>query len=169
MPEIDSASGPAVTIERRRNQLMFRFKTPFMILALGLIAPICAYAANFCVAVNGGFGSGGGTSYIAPAFTLPAKNNCAAWSGFTKTASTVIAISTGTGCLSNSGKVLTLSIFNTDPEFFGAGAFVSDQIQLCPKGVTGCPITGQDFGNFGGNAVEQTCTASLLRLPTTHD
>ena len=125
-------------------------------------------ASNFCVAVNGGFGSGG-TSYIAPAFTLPAKNNCAAWSGFTKTASTVIAISTGTGCLASDGRVLTLSIFNTDPEFFGAGKAVADQIQLCPQGVTGCPITGQDIGNFSGSAVEQTCTASLLTIPPTHD
>ena len=147
---------------------MFRFKTPFMVLALVPIAPICAYAANFCVAVNGGFGSGG-TSYIAPAFTLPAKNNCAAWSGFTKTATTVIAISTGTGCLANDGKVFTLSIFNTDPPFFGAGKAASDQIQLCPKGVTGCPITGQDLGNFADPAVQQTCTASLLTLPPTHD
>jgi hypothetical protein len=127
-----------------------------------------AVASNFCVAVNGGFGSGG-TSYIAPAFTLPAKNNCAAWSGFTKTATTVIAISTGTGCLASDGKVLTLSIFNTDPEFFGEGKAVSDQIQLCPKGVTGCPITGQDLGNFAGLAVQQACTASLLTLPPTHD
>jgi hypothetical protein len=147
---------------------MFRCKTPLMVLALGLIAPICAYAANFCVAVNGGFGTGG-TSYIAPAFTLPAANNCTPWSGFTKTATTVIAISTGTGCLSKSGKVLTLSIFNTDPQFFGDGTAVSDQIQLCPKGVTGCPIAGQDFGNFGGTAVQQTCTARLLNLPQTHD
>jgi|SRR5215469_14989153 len=148
---------------------MFRFKTPFMVLALGLIAPICAYAANFCVAVNGGFGSGG-TSYIAPDFTLPAKNNCATWSGFTKTATTVIATSTGTGCLASDGRVLTLSIFNTDAEFFGAGTAVLDQIQLCPKGVTGCPITGQDVGNFGpGLAVQQTCTSSLLTLPPTHD
>jgi hypothetical protein len=148
---------------------MFRLKTPFMVLALGLIAPICAYAANFCVAVNGGFGSGG-TSYIAPDFTLPAKNNCAAWSGFTKTATTVIATSTGTGCLASDGRVLTLSIFNTDAEFFGAGTAVLDQIQLCPKGVTGCPITGQDVGNFGpGLAVQQTCTSSLLTLPPTHD
>ena len=53
---------------------MFRFKTPIIVLALGLTAPIYAYAANFCVAVNGGFGSGG-TSYIAPVFTVPAKNN----------------------------------------------------------------------------------------------
>jgi hypothetical protein len=147
---------------------MFRFKTPFMVVALGLITPIGAHAAGFCVASNGGFG-GGGTSYIAPAFTLPAKNHCAEWSGFTKTASTVIAISTGTGCLSNSGRVLTLSIFNTDPLFFGAGKSVSDQIELCPDGVAGCPITGEDVGNFGGIAEEQTCTASLLKLPETHD
>ena len=147
---------------------MFRFKTPFVLLALGLIAPIYAYAANFCVAVNGGFGNGG-TSYIAPAFTMPAKNNCAAWSGFTKTAASVIAISTGTGCLASDGRVLTLSIFNTDLEFFGAGVAVLDQIELCPKGVTGCPITGEDIGNFTGPAVQQTCTASLLTLPPTHN
>ena len=147
---------------------MFRFKTPFMVLALGLIAPVCAYAANFCVAVNGGFGNGG-TSYIAPTFTLPAKNNCATWSGFTKTAATVIAISTGTGCLASDGRVLTLSIFNTDLEFFGESVAVLDQIQLCPKGVTGCPVTGEDIGNFTGPAVQQTCTASLLSLPPAHD
>ena len=99
---------------------MFRFKTSFMVLALGLITPISAYAANFCVEVNGGFGHGGHT-LIAPGFTLPAKNQCAAWSGFTKTASTVILISHGTGCLSNSGRVLDLSIFSTDPDFFGIG------------------------------------------------
>ena len=136
--------------------------------SLGVVLSGAALAQNFCVAVNGGFGSGG-TSYIAPTFTLPVKNNCAAWSGFTKTASTVIAISTGTGCLASDGKVLTLSIFNTDPPFFGAGKAVSDQIQLCPKGVTGCPITGQDLGNFAGPAVQQTCTAGLLKLPPTHD
>ena len=120
------------------------------------------------MAVNGGFGKGG-TSYIAPTFALPAANHCAPWSGFTKTASTVIAISNGTGCLSKSGKVLTLSIFNTDPPFFGAGSAVSDQVQLCPTGITGCPISGQDQGNFGGSAAQQTCTAALLTLPDTHD
>src|SRR6516165_9746382 len=146
----------------------FHTLTSVATVSLGVVLSGAALAQNFCVAVNGGFGSGG-TSFIAPAFTLPAKNNCAAWSGFTKTATTVIAISTGTGCLASDGKVLTLSIFNTDPEFFGAGASVSDQIQLCPKGVTGCPITGQDLGNFAGPAVQQTCTAGLLTLPPTHD
>ena len=147
----------------------FHTLTSVATVSLGVVLSGAALAQNFCVAVNGGFGSGG-TSYIAPAFTLPAKNNCAAWSGFTKTATTVIAISTGTGCLASDGRVLTLSIFNTDLEFFGAGVAVLDQIELCPKGVTGCPITGQDVGNFGpGLAVQQTCTASLLALPPTHD
>src|SRR6516225_5346141 len=146
----------------------FHTLTSVATVSLGVVLSGAALAQNFCVAVNGGFGSGG-TSYIAPTFTLPVKNNCAAWSGFTKTATTVIAISTGTGCLASDGRVLTLSIFNTDPAFFGAGKAVADQIQLCPKGVTGCPITGQDVGNFAGPAVQQTCTASLLTLPPTHD
>ena len=147
---------------------MMRFKTPYIVLVLGLIAPIPTYAANFCVAVSGGFGNGG-TSFIAPTFTLPAKNHCAAWSGYTKTASTVIAIANGAGCLASDGKVLTLSIFNTDPLFFGPGDSVSDQIRLCPTAVTGCPISGQDTGNFTGSATQQTCTTSLLTLPPTHD
>jgi hypothetical protein len=147
---------------------MYRCTSPGIVLALGLIAPVAGHATNFCVAVGGGFGNGG-TSYIAPIFKLPAQNHCAPWSGFTKTASTVIAIANGTGCLAAGGKVLTLSIFNTDPEFFGAGASVSDQIQLCPTAVTGCPISGQDVGNFSGTAAQQTCTSTLLNLPATHD
>ena len=146
----------------------FHTLTSVATVSLGVVLSGAALAQNFCVAVNGGFGSGG-TSYVAPTFTLPVKNNCAAWSGFTKTATTVIAISTGTGCLASDGRVLTLSIFNTDPQFFGEGKAVADQIQLCPKGVTGCPITGQDLGNFAGPAVQQTCTAGLLTLPPTHD
>jgi hypothetical protein len=136
-------------------------------MAAVLIAPVCD-AANFCVAVNGGFGSGG-TSYIGTGFAVPAAGICKPWSGFTKTASTVIATAVGTGCLSSNGKVLPLSIFNTDPPFFGAGGSVSDQIQMCPEGVKGCPISGQDQGNFGGSAAEETCTTALLNLPATHD
>jgi hypothetical protein len=146
---------------------MFRFRTVHIFVALGLIAPTCIYAANFCVAVNGGFGNGG-TSYVAPNFTLPAGRHCVPWSGFTKTASTVIAISTGTACLSGNSKVLTLSIFNADPDSFGAGMSVSDYVELCPEGVSGCPITGRDQGNFAGSAAEETCTNTLLQLPVTH-
>jgi hypothetical protein len=147
---------------------MSRFKTLHLFLALGLIASAPAFAANFCVAVNGGFGSGG-TSFVGPGFEAPAANACEPWSGFTKTATTVIGTATGTGCLSSNGKVLTLSIFNTDPPSFGAGVTKSDYIQLCPQGVKGCPISGSDQGYFAGPAAEQTCTAALLKLPAAHD
>ncbi len=147
---------------------MVRFKATQLFLMLGLSAPLPAYAANFCVAVNHGFGHGG-TSYIGPSFELPASGNCKPWAGFTKTASSVIAMASGTGCLSSDGKVLTLSILDTDPQYFGAGTSALDYIQLCPKGVTSCSISGSDQGNFNGSAAEETCSASLLKLPETHD
>ena len=148
---------------------MRRFKTPLLCLLLGLLAPVCA-SANFCIRVNGGFGNGG-TSFIGKGFTLPAAGLCRPWAGFTKTASTVIANSTGAGCLSSDGKVLTVTVFSTNPSFFGPGGFGSDHIRLCPAGVTGCPIGGgTDSGSFGpGPAARQTCTTSLLRLPAIHD
>jgi hypothetical protein len=37
------------------------------------------------------------------------------------------------------------------------------------KGKPGCTISGQDQGYFGGTAAEQTCTATLLNIPVTHD
>ncbi len=147
---------------------MSRCTTSTILVALVLIAPIPTYAANFCIAVSGGFGKGG-TSFVAPSFTVPAKNACAAWSGFTKTASTVIGIATGTGCMSSNGKVLQFSIFNTDPPFFGSNTAESDQLVLCPTGTSGCPVSGEDTGYFSGKAAQQTCTSTLLTLPQTHD
>ena len=146
---------------------MFRLIESCALAALCLAAPSQGHAA-FCVAVNGGFG-GGGTSYVAPGFKLPTANHCAPWAGYTKPATTGVAFASGTGCLAAGGKVLTLSIFDTDPSFFGTGASASDQVQLCPTGVSGCPISGQDSGTFSGTAAEQACTTSLLTLPQTHD
>jgi hypothetical protein len=148
---------------------MLRSKISHLSLVLGLTVSVPAYAANFCIAVNGGFGKGGGTSFIAPSFPLPVSGMCKPWSGFTKTGTTVIAFATGTGCLSSDGKVLTFSISNTDPDNFGSGVAVSDQIVLCPKGITSCPVSGNDQGNFAGTAAQQTCVAALLKLPDTHD
>jgi hypothetical protein len=67
--------------------------------------------------------------------------------------------------------VLTVTVFSTNPSFFGPGGFGSDHIRLCPAGVTGCPIGGgTDSGSFGpGPAARQTCTTNLLRLPAIHD
>jgi hypothetical protein len=149
---------------------MLRFKTSHLCLLLGLIAPVCGSAANYCIRVNGGFGNGG-TSFIGKGITLPTAGLCKPWFGFTKTASSVIANSAGAACLSSDGKVLTVTVFSTNPSWFGPNGFGSDHIRLCPAGVTGCPIGGgTDQGSFGpGPAAPQTCTTNLLRLPAIHD
>jgi hypothetical protein len=119
--------------------------------------------------VNGGFGNGG-TSFVGKGFSVPAAGLCKAWTGYLKTASSVIANSTGSGCVSNDGKVLTLTILSTDPPFLGAGVIAVDHIRLCPGGASGCPLGGgKDSGTFGGPAAKQTCTTSLLNLPALHD
>jgi hypothetical protein len=149
---------------------MFRLKTPHLFLLLGLIVPLFSSAANYCIAVGGGFG-GGGTSFIAIDFTLPTAGLCTPWAGFTKTASTVILTTTGTACTSTTGSVLTLSVFSTDPPFLGSGQLASDYIQLCRNGGSSCAAgTGSDQGYFGSTPAEkETCTATLLKLPPTHD
>jgi hypothetical protein len=120
----------------------------------------------FCVATGGGFGSGG-TTFVAPGFTVPAKNNCSAWSGFTKTASTVILTTTGAACLSTTGKTLTVNVSSADPDFLANPA--SDYIQLTRASSTGPFSGGTDQGQFAGSADQITCTSSLLSLPDIHD
>lgn len=143
--------------------------TKLLSCALAAVISGAAHAeSNYCIAVGGGFG-GGGTSFIGRGFAVPAAGTCVPWSGFTKTATTVILMTSGTGCLSTNGKVLTVSVSSADPSFLGAGQIGSDYITLCPAGVTGCPISGSDQGAFGGTADTETCTAALLKLPATHD
>jgi len=147
---------------------MFRFKTSQLLLfpLLGLI-PAHSFAANFCIAVAGGFGHGG-TTFIGPSYAVPAGGNCTPWAGFTKTASSVILTATGTGCLSSDGKVLTVSVMNADPPFFGTGQVRADYIRLS-RPTTSQNFNGQDSGFLGGNATRVTCTSTLLHLPETHD
>jgi hypothetical protein len=122
----------------------------------------------FCIATAGGFGSGG-TTFVGPGFTVPAENNCASWSGFTKTASTVILTTSGSACLSSTGKTLTVSVSSADPDFVGAGSQVSDYIQLTRTGTTGSFTGGTDQGEFAGSADQVTCTSGVLSLPDSHD
>jgi hypothetical protein len=150
---------------------MLRFKTSHLFLALGLIAPVWASAANLCIKVNGGFGNGG-ISFVGKGFALPAAGLCKPWAGWAKTGTSVIFTSTGTACLSGDGKVLTAEIFSTDPEFLGTGGnFIVNHIQLCPGGATGCPFGGgtADGDFFSGAAATQSCTTKLLSLPALHD
>jgi hypothetical protein len=149
---------------------MTRFKSSLVMLTLGLIAPLCSNAADYCIAVNKGFGQGG-TSFIGKGFALPVAGACRPWSGFAKTATSVIAISAGAGCLSSDGKVLELTISSTDPAYLGSGVSSSDHIKLCPGGATNCPIGGGFAVGLlsNGPAKAQTCTSALVKLPAIHD
>jgi hypothetical protein len=121
----------------------------------------------FCIATAGGFGSGG-TTFVAPGFTVPAENKCTQWSGFTKTASTVILTTSGAACLSSTGKTLTVSLSSLDPAFLGTNP-ASDYIQLTRASSTGSFSGGTDQGQFAGSADQITCTSGLLSLPDMHD
>jgi len=121
----------------------------------------------FCIATAGGFG-GGGTTFVAPGFTVPAQNKCTQWSGFTKTASTVILNSSGAACLSSTGKTLTVNVSSADPAFLATNSAL-DYIQLTRASSTGSFSGGTDQGQFAGSADQVTCTAGLLSLPDVHD
>jgi hypothetical protein len=124
---------------------------------------------SFCIAVQGGFGVEGGTTFVAPTFAVPAPGSCAQWSGFTKTAATIILSTSGSACLSSSGKTLTVSVSSVDPDYLGAGAAASDYIQLTRTSTTGSFGGGTDQGEFAGSADQITCTANVLSLPDIHD
>jgi hypothetical protein len=121
---------------------------------------------SFCIAADGGFG-GDGATFVEPSFTVPGENKCTPWSGFTKTATTVILNTSGAACLSTTGKTLTLSVSSADPSFFTNP--VSDYIQLTRTSSTGTFTGGTDQGQFAGSADQITCTSSLLTLPDSHD
>ena len=136
-------------------------------LAALMAAP--AYATPFCIAVGGGFGNGG-TTFVGRNFVQPTANSCTAWTGYTKTASTVILFTSGTVCLSSNSQVMTVSVSSQGPSFLGADRLVSDYIQLCPQGAGHCPIgSGSDVGFFSGTASVETCTSALQQLPSVHD
>jgi len=146
-------------------------------LAAGLVGSVEAGPAPYCIAVGGGFGSGG-TTFVARQFTVPPANQCTPWAGYTKTSSTVVLNTSGSACLSEDGHVLTVGVSSVNPNWTG-GAYAPDFIQICPEGVK-CtsadrsvedqPLAGHgiDLGFFGGSAEEIKCTQSLLTLPNSH-
>lgn len=123
---------------------------------------------DFCVAVNGGFGSGG-TTFVGKGFTAPFGGRCKPWSGIVRTATTVVGTSTGAACLSNDGRLLTITVQTTAPEFLGSTVHAADHIELCPV-ANNCPIgSGIDRGTFGGPAAQIACTPALVTIPSVHD
>ena len=146
-------------------------QSSLVVLSLSL-APVHSFAAAappapYCIAVNGGFG-GGGTTFVARSFSLPEASKCTPWSGYTKTASTVILTTSGAACLSSDSTALTVSVSSADPDFVGAGNFVVDYIKMSRTSATD-PFAGQDAGYFTGSAEPTSCTSDLLTLPSYHD
>ena len=70
---------------------MTLIKPSHVMLMLGLVAPLCSNAADFCIATNGGFGNGG-SSFIGKGFALPAGGAWLPWWGLTKNASSLIGL-----------------------------------------------------------------------------
>jgi hypothetical protein len=140
-----------------------------------LLAPVHSFAATpapgpapYCIAVNGGFGNGGST-YVARNFTMPDASKCTPWTGYTKTATTVVLTTDGTACLSSDSTALTVSVASADPDFFGIGAQAADYIKMSRATVTD-PFSGSDAGLYlGGSAAQTSCTNDLLSLPAVHD
>jgi hypothetical protein len=127
--------------------------------------------ADYCIAVNGGWGNGG-TTFVGVNFSSPAAGACKPWSGIFKTATSVVGTSVGTACLSDDGKLFTVSLQSTAPEWLGVGVTATDHIELCPLASTqGCPAhAGQsDRGTFSGPAVKRACNAATSQIPSSHD
>jgi hypothetical protein len=152
------------------NQRSFRFKKAHLFLALGLLAPLQSFASSeapYCIAVNGGFGNGG-TTFVARNFTLPTASKCSPWTGYTKTADTVILTTGGTSCLSSDNTALTVSVSSADPLYLGPGQVAADYIQMSRPDATE-PFSGNDYGQFPGTAEPVSCTSDLLNLPSSHN
>jgi hypothetical protein len=111
-------------------------------LQMGLQFAVYSFAAEtpYCISVNGGFGNSGGTTFVARNFTLPEASKCTPWSGYTKTATTVILTTSGTSCLSSDNKVLTISV--SSAAFLFTSEPAVDYIQLS-RGDATEPFTGQ--------------------------
>jgi hypothetical protein len=155
---------------------MRTLKRPWLLLGLTTLlatAPRNARAADFCVAVNGGFGPPAfGETFVGKGFTLPIKGTCKPWSGIMKSNTTVEWTSSGAACLSDDGQLLTITLQSADPPFFGVGS-ITDNIELCPQvSTSGCPFS---FGQFdassfsSGPAAQVTCTKAVTSIPSMHD
>ena len=160
-----------VTAEPTRNQ-MFHSKAAYLLVLLGLVAPMQSFAAApaeapYCIAVNGGFGNGGST-FVARNFSMPEANKCSVWTGYTKTSATVIFTTSGTACLSGDSTALTVSVSSADPAYLGVGTLASDYIYMTRTSATE-PFNGEDQGYLMGGAEPASCTNDLLTLPALHD
>ncbi len=140
----------------------------------GLMAPVFATQAPYCVALDGGF-LNGGASVVARNFEFPEQSKCSTFQGYTKSNATVVFQTNGNLCLSDDGQVVTVLITSADPSFSGFtnGSDLPvkhDYLRFCANGSGTCIFGGGvDFGTLGTTAEHQDCTDILLDLPAYHD
>jgi hypothetical protein len=172
LPAAAASQRPMLTTQPNSNQLRFRFKTPHLLLLLGLIAPLQSFASSeapYCIAVNGGYGPPAfGTTFIARNYSQPAEGKCTPWTGYTRDANTIILTTSGTACLSSDGTALTVSVSSLDPPNYPPTQYTADYIFLT-RVDSSQPFSGQDTGAFAGPAEPVSCTSDMLNLPAYHD
>ncbi len=98
---------------------MFK-KSHLAVVVLGALAPSSSYAANYCIAVGGGFGSGGET-FVGYRLCCSCRGHLLAVVRFTKGFSSVVLLTHGSGCLSSDGKVLSVQPVQRRPVLLRRG------------------------------------------------
>jgi len=152
---------------------------------LAISAPAFSAPENYCIAVGGGWNPNdpGGTTFVGKGIEIPAHGACSPWFGIVRTSKTVVGTSHGSICWSNDGKLLTVSLTSTLPEWFGLGrsGVAIDHIELCPflKRTGECPAHEGESdrgdlgpatgGSTGSPAKRVRCTAELINIPSSHD
>ena len=132
---------------------MYRTRLLAALVGLGILLslPAACLAKDYCLNLSG-------TQLIGIGFTVPKKNSCKPWVGFGFVFSGN-SPSSGTGCTSQDGSTLSLTITTSEPEFGGATFFDSAVLSLPAQ-------TGTDVENFvpDGVATEQPATGGPCKV-----
>lgn len=108
---------------------MFRTGLLFGLVGLAIlfVLPPSCFAKDYCMEI-------GGSDFVGRGFTIPAKNTCKSWVGFTFE-SEGNSPSSGTGCTSSDGSTFNLTITTSEPE--NGGHVYIDSITLALPAQTG--------------------------------
>lgn len=114
-------------------------------LGMVLSLPATSLAKDYCLNLSG-------TQLVGIGFTVPKKNSCKPWVGFGFTFSGN-SPSSGTGCTSQDGSTLSLTITTSEPESGGPTFFDSAVLSLPAQ-------TGTDHENFVPDGVTSEIPAT---------
>jgi hypothetical protein len=126
---------------------MYRTRLLAALVGLGILLslPAACLAKDYCLNLSG-------TQLIGIGFTVPKKNSCKPWVGFGFVFSGN-SPSSGTGCTSQDGSTLSLTITTSEPESGGSTFFDSAVLSLPSQ-------TGTDHENFVPDGVASELSAT---------